>query len=265
MKRRLFLILVLVSLAIPTLAQSTPPKGHAHNDYEHDRPLHDALERGFSSVEVDIWLRDGALLVGHDERDLDPLRTIETLYLEPLRELSADNGESFRGSGAGLTLLVDIKTDGEATFEALSDVLAGYADILTRVDDGVRHGGAVTIVISGNRPKSAMSAREPRFSFYDGRLSDLDGGLPADFMPLVSDNWTRHFSWSGAGEMPPVERDKLNEIVEKAHARGYAVRFWGTPDGPGPSRDSLWRALAEAGVDFINTDDLAGFEAFSRR
>jgi hypothetical protein len=247
------------------MAQSAVPMGHAHNDYEHDRPLHDAVERGFSSVEVDIWLREGALLVGHDEGDLDPTRTIETLYLEPLRQLVADSGGSILGNGADLTLLVDIKSDGEATYDALSDVLVGYADLLTRAEGGVLHDGAVTIVISGNRPKAAMAAQDPRFAFYDGRLSDLDGGTPADFMPLVSDNWTRHFSWSGVGKMPPVERAKLSDIVGKAHAQGHAVRFWSTPDNPEPARDTLWRALAEAGVDFINTDDLAGFEAFTRR
>lgn len=34
-------------------------RAHAHNDYEHDRPLLDALDHGFTSVEADVWLVDG--------------------------------------------------------------------------------------------------------------------------------------------------------------------------------------------------------------
>src|SRR5688500_5242918 len=44
---------------------STPrvlPHAHAHNDYLHDRPLLDALDHGFNSVEADIFLVDGQLL-----------------------------------------------------------------------------------------------------------------------------------------------------------------------------------------------------------
>src|SRR4051812_6365807 len=65
---------------------------HAHNDYEHARPLFDALDHGFCSVEADIWLVDGALLVAHDKKDLKPARTLQSLYLDPLRERTKANG-----------------------------------------------------------------------------------------------------------------------------------------------------------------------------
>jgi hypothetical protein len=62
--------------------------------------------------------------------------------------------------------------------------------------------------------------------------------------------------------MPADELDKLERIVSRARAEGYAVRFWATPDQPGPERDALWRALADAGISLINTDDLEGFAQF---
>lgn len=40
------------------------------------------------------------------------------------------------------------------------------------------------------------------------------------------------------------------------------MRFWATNDMPGPAREALWRELAAAGVDYINTDDLAALEDF---
>src|SRR5687768_15520440 len=43
---------------------------HAHFDYWHNRPLFDALERGFTSVEADIFLVEGTPLVAHAREEL---------------------------------------------------------------------------------------------------------------------------------------------------------------------------------------------------
>jgi len=48
---------------------------HAHNDYQHKRPLLDALDRGFCSVETDVHLVDGQLLVAHTRSGVKPERT----------------------------------------------------------------------------------------------------------------------------------------------------------------------------------------------
>ena len=81
-------------------------------------------------------------------------------------------------------------------------------------------------------------------------------------MPLVSDNWTKHFTWLGVGPMPESERAKLHQIVQRSHAAGYDVRFWATPDLAGPARDAVWSELVAADVDALNTDDLAGLQSF---
>ncbi|MEO1437111.1 MAG: hypothetical protein AAFV80_16335, partial [Bacteroidota bacterium] len=39
--------------------------GHAHNDYERDQPLHEALEFGFPSIEIDLFLHKGSIKVAH--------------------------------------------------------------------------------------------------------------------------------------------------------------------------------------------------------
>lgn len=64
--------------------------------------------------------------------------------------------------------------------------------------------------------------------------------------------------------MPSAERDKLHAIVAQAHASGYRMRFWATPDLAIPAREALWREAVAADVDFLNTDDLAGLESFLR-
>jgi len=236
---------------------------HAHNDYEHDRPLLDALEHGFTSVEADVWLVDGELRVAHDFADARAGVTLESLYLDPLDKLVRQQGHSaYPGWNGSLQLLIDIKSDGETTYAAVEKVLAEHPEIMTRYANGKVSAGPVTAVISGNRPLATMQTADKRFSFYDGRSADLASGMPAALMPLVSDNWTKLFTWQGVGPMPEAERTKLRAYVETAHAKGYRVRFWATPDQPGAARDAMWTELLDAGVDHINTDDLPGLDKF---
>ncbi|MBO0656199.1 phosphatidylinositol-specific phospholipase C/glycerophosphodiester phosphodiesterase family protein [Streptomyces triculaminicus] len=248
-------------------ARPRPPlrHAHAHNDYAHPHPLADALAHGFSSVEADIWLVGDRLLVGHDASDLDPTRTLEALYLDPLlRRVRSQHGRVYAGYDLTLQLLIDIKSEGQATYRALSRHLRPYRAMLSVCSGGQVRRGAVAAVVSGDRgARIPMEAERVRYAFYDGRLADL-GGAPASFAPLVSDNWTQYFTWQGAGPMPEREREILIRIVTTARSEGRKVRFWATPDRPGPEREALWRELLAAGVDYLNTDDLAGLEAFLR-
>jgi hypothetical protein len=236
---------------------------HAHNDYEHERPLNDALSHGFTSVEADVWLVDGELLVAHDLVDVDPAKTLESLYLDPLEDLTRGRDRSvYPGWDGSLQLLIDIKSDGESTYAAVDEALAEHERMMTRSVHGRVRTGPVTAVISGNRPLATMQAQAVRYAFYDGRSGDLGSGLPASLIPLVSDNWTKLFTWQGEGEMPAAERERLRAFVDQAHAAGYRVRFWATPDQPGAAREAMWTELADAGVDHINTDDLAGLDDY---
>jgi hypothetical protein len=133
---------------------------------------------------------------------------------------------------------------------------------MSRYSNGTAKTGSVTAAISGNRPLATMQAQETRFGFYDGRSADLTSGMPAGLMPLVSDNWTKLFTWQGVGPMPEDERTKLQAYAAEAHAKGYRVRFWATPDQTRAARDAVWSELFDAGVDHINTDDLEALEQF---
>lgn len=284
--RALLFLLVLLGLvagAAPAvgLPEATPaPPGHAkplarahaHNDYEHTRPLADALDHGFTSVEADIYLVDGELLVGHDPDDLRPDRTLRSLYLEPLRHrVIANHGAVHPGPGRRLPfqLLIDIKNTGEDTYAELDQTLrsARYSFLFSSYVFGKVRRGPVTAVVSGDRPRETMEGQDVRFAFYDGRIADENDLGPGDdpaIVPLVSDNWTKLFGWTGIGPMPEQERALLHQIVDTAHDAGQRVRFWATPDLPGPEREAVWRELVAADVDHINTDDLAGLAEFLR-
>ncbi len=254
-------VFLLLSSSLPANeeeAQVVPlPRAHAHNDYHHPRPLLDALSHGFCSVEADIFLQDGELLVGHDRSELRSDRTLKSLYLEPLLHRTRETGGKVYPGGPTFTLLVDIKADGEATFQELHRQLAQYREMLSWVSEGKKHPGAVEVIISGDRPFEAIRQTQPCYVGIDGRLSDLESDRPAHLMPLISDRWSSHFRWRGQGPFPKEERRKLHRIVREAHQAGRRVRFWATPEN-----SNLWEALVEAEVDLINTDDLEGLKRF---
>ncbi|EDY59015.2 LOW QUALITY PROTEIN: secreted protein, partial [Streptomyces sviceus ATCC 29083] len=204
------------------------------------------------------------LLIGHTVDDLDPTRTLESLYLDPLaRIVKANHGSVYRGYRRPLQLLVDIKTEGSSTYLELDRHLRRYRHLFTTYVHGKVVPGPVTAVISGDRAaRVPLEAQRVRRAFYDGRLADLGTAAPASLIPLISDNWTLNFTWLGEGAFPDTERQKLRSIVRQAHTRGQKVRFWATPDLAGPARDALWTELLAADVDYFNTDDLAGLEAF---
>ncbi|MEV3987547.1 phosphatidylinositol-specific phospholipase C/glycerophosphodiester phosphodiesterase family protein [Streptomyces sp. NPDC049837] len=241
-------------------------RAHAHNDYLHRRPLHDALSHGFTSVEADVFLVDGDLLVAHEPAQLDPTRTLRSLYLDPLAaRVRANHGTVYAGHHRPVQLLIDIKADGVAAYRELHRQLAAHRRMLSRCVNGrVRH-GAVTAVVSGDRAARApMEAQAVRYAFYDGRLDDLGTAAPASLIPLVSSNWTHSFRWQGTGPFPDAERARLHALVTAAHREGRRVRFWATPDAPGPARDAVWAELLAARVDHLNTDDLPGLARFLR-
>ena len=235
-------------------------RAHSHNDYAHARPLLDALEQGFCSVEADIFLESGKLLVGHDRKDLRPDRTLDALYLAPLWSRVRENGGHVFPKPAPLTLLVDIKTDGEKVYAALKDALKPYAPMLTRFEGNKVERRAVTVILSGDRPRDTL-AREPRrLAALDGRPSDLGKNLPVSLLPLISESWISLFKWWGSGPISRADREKLAALVAQTHAEGRTIRFWAAPDNL-----AGWSVLNAAGVDYLNTDRLAELAAFLRR
>ncbi|MCP4452157.1 MAG: hypothetical protein GY809_11895 [Planctomycetes bacterium] len=247
-----------------SMSQEPTPlaKAHAHNDYRHHRPLLDALAHGFTSVEADVFLVDGQLLVAHDRHEIRAHRTLQALYLDPLRERIKRNGGSVYAQGGRFTLLIDFKSEAESTYAQLHVVLSEYKACFTSFTPEGRQERAILAVVSGNRPRATMDAQALRYAGCDGRLSDLKSGASADLIPMISDNWGSHFKWRGQGPMPASEKTKLADIVRLSHDKGRLVRFWATPDTPSAQRQAMWNALVSADVDVINTDDLCGLQQY---
>src|SRR2546421_3613490 len=92
----LFVFALLASFVFAADAPNSSPVPlihcHAHNDYEHPHPFFDAATCGFCSFEADINLVDGKLLVAHSRAAVRPERTLESLYLDPMKKQIESNG-----------------------------------------------------------------------------------------------------------------------------------------------------------------------------
>ena len=249
--------LLAASSAACGTAPSLPPsptylgRAHAHNDYARVRPLLDALDRGFGSIEVDVVLLEGEVYVAHERAEIRPSDTLARLYLEPLRALARGNGGSvYTASDASLQLLIDVKSPAEETYHALDEQLGAYDEIFTRwAKDGVRR-GPVTAVLSGNRPLAMVLADTVRYLALDGRIDDERSAFSVEVMPVVSIDWESLEALPGNARLPAAQG-----WIDLVHRENRRIRFWGAPE-----RGEIWTSLRALGADHIGADDVLALE-----
>lgn len=226
------------------------PYAHAHNDYRHDQPLVEALSRGFISVEADVHLVGGELYLGHWIPQISQKNTLREVYLEPLNALmERRQGKVYSNYEGVFYLMVDVKTDSLATWRVLRQQLQQYP--LLQCNPYFR------VFVSGNRAQYNIQQDSEQVMAVDGRLPDLYQEQDTESMPVISDNFRKYFKWRGKGSMPAHEWAQLQNLATEAHCQGKKLRFWGIPDRP-----HAWETLLKAGVDLINTDNLAELEQF---
>jgi hypothetical protein len=243
----------MISLAALLLGLQTPliTRAHSHNDYMQARPLDEALDNGFNSVEVDVFPVDGKLLVAHNAKDVRPDKTIESMYLDKLSARSkANNGAIYPGSKTTFWVLVDVKRDANLSYTLFKQVLDRYPE-LKPSGSGLK--SKVRFVISGERDYPAIAADKGKWAGIDGRIADLGKKYSFEQMPWISGDWSELF--------PDLHGDRIffmanfkqpGEMIRAIHAEHRLVRFWGAPD-----EESMWLFHWTNGVDLINTDHIS--------
>ena len=228
--------------------QLNPKPGfHSHNDYVHSRPLVEALEQGFDSVEADVFLVKNDLLVGHYPWEIKPGRTLESLYLSPLSKLHKD------GKLKKTWLMIDIKSsEAEASAILIDQQLRRFPGLIAKIADKDDE-APVKVLLSGNIPRQWVFSGKSNLLRMDGRLADLGDLAHSEIIPWVSEPWLKHFSWKGKGPISENEKNKLKDMARKAASAKQELRFWGAPDLP-----ECWKIQAETGVQRIGTDNLKG-------
>jgi glycerophosphoryl diester phosphodiesterase len=249
-------LLILCCFTIPygCYSQSVSHENaHAHNDYEHQRPLYNALENGFTSIEADVHLKNGELLVAHNVVSRNA-KTLEALYLKPLDSISRQNGgRIYPQREEPIVLLIDIKTAADPTYQAIIDILSKYRDCLNTPT----RSGALQLIISGNRPIELIRGDPQHLTAIDGRPEDLGKGFTTSEMPWISESYSKIIAWKGDGEMPEEELIRVRNLAQRVHQQNKVLRLWAIPDN-----EITWKALLKAGVDVINTDKLEDLNNF---
>ncbi|AEO56179.1 hypothetical protein MYCTH_2300786 [Thermothelomyces thermophilus ATCC 42464] len=246
---------------------------HSHNDYWRKIPLFNALYAGCTGVEADVWLRNGDLLVGHDKASLQPNRTFQSLYVNPLVEiLTHQNPKTpfFRGKNNGvfdttpdqpLVLLVDIKSDGRETWPLVSKQLAPLRERgwLSYYEKERFHRRPIIVVGTGNAPFDLVVGNSSyRDTFFDAPLDKLENSgynwtnsyyASVDFWRAIGPVW-----WtSGPSQW---QLDKIQAHLREARRRGLVSRYWKLPSWPIHVRNKVWEVLVEEGIGMLNVDDL---------
>ncbi len=236
---------------------------HAHNDYEHPRPLLDALDNRFYSVEVDFWMVDGEILVSHDKEESkeDYKGTLKELYLDPLQKRVDEKG-SVHGDGLPFYLWLDIKDGRPEVHPVLRELLSHYSMMTVFTDEEVNgevKEGPVTIILTGDHESksSYMDQYNERRVCRDSNSYDASDPNADNKWLWYALNWNSHFSWKGRGLMPPEEIKKLQTLVNDIHAKGRKVRFYAVPDNM-----RYWMTAIQNGCGLINTDKLAELNEF---
>jgi len=241
-----YLLFVLPLTALSPVVKAQQPAPHSHNDYEQPKPFRHAFDRGFRSIEADVWLVDGRLLVAHDLKDARPERSLAALYLDPLRAELDRKGRWRKGPrDRRLQLLIDVKSEAVATLAALGRLLQQYPSLTA--------GPALTFAISGNRPPVRDYGTYPAYMHFDGRPGTDYDPVALSRVALVSDAWTSYI------DRRTMRFDTLRaaRAVEAAHRLGKPFRFWASPDN-----EAGWRLAARLAADFINTDRIDALADF---
>jgi alkaline phosphatase len=244
---------LLLNVSINASAQIkayTVADAHSHNDYKNNIPFYRAYEKGFGSIEADVYAVNGRLMVAHDKKEISAKRLLKILYIDPLIEkLNRDPQRHLR-------LLIEIKED----YKAILPLVISELKPLEKYFAYDGHPGRLSIVMTGAVPPAAVMPNYPDWISFD--VDHLDGFTAAQWkkIGLVSFPLSKYVHWNGKGVFNADEIKRIKGGIDSVHNAGKKVRFYETPD-----TKSSWLAMLRLGVDVIGTDDIEGLGNFLNR
>lgn len=221
---------------------------HSHNDYRQTVPFYQAYAQKTFSIEADVFLEGGELLVGHEPEELSPLLNFQELYINPLVKLYERNGgTAWKGSKEPLQLVVELKSDTKPTLDKVIEVLDKHEHVF----NPQANPNAVRVVITGKVPDPADFESYPDFIAFDGQV-DIDyTDAQLKRIAMISPPFFEYADWNGKGTLTGADKKRVREVIDKVHRLGKPIRFWGTPEGV-----TAWNTFHRMGVDIINTDEV---------
>ncbi len=222
----------------------------AHNDYVHPIPFYTAYFQQVGFIEADVFLTKNDLMVAHEQKEIEIERTLEELYLKPLKEkIKKQSGFVYADHSKALTLMIDLKTEGVTTLNTLVKQLKKYPELLSC--------GTLQIAVSGNMPERSQWKNYPDFIHFDGRPGVEYSADELKRINMISTSFSNHAKWNGKGVLNRTEKEKLIALIDASHAKGKKIRFWGAPDFT-----NAWFTYMNLGIDILCTDDVLGLSDF---
>lgn len=237
-----FTIILLTVFSVSTYAQQqyTPASIHSHNDYSRPDAFYHAFNAGVGTIEADVFLRNGKLMVAHDSTGISPERSLKNLYLDPLRS-------ELNKHPRPVILMIDVK---EAYGPALTELLAELEPLksLTKANNPQV---PLSIVITGNRPPPAEYTNYPACITFDDDLSVPHTQQQWQRVAQVSLNFANYSKWKGERILPLRDEKLIKAIINSVHLSERRIRFWAAPDNP-----AGWQKLIELHADILSTDKI---------
>ncbi|MBL0274062.1 MAG: glycerophosphodiester phosphodiesterase [Chitinophagaceae bacterium] len=236
-----------ILLTLICFHSSAQPLIHAHNDYQQSKPLTNALQNRAYSIEADLYLHNGQLVVAHDKKHLTVAPSLDALYLQPIIRLFKKHpGRISNNKTYAPVLMIDIKDNGKDVLVALIQLLAAYPSVFDRSVNPL----ALQIVISGDRGPVSNWTSYPSSIFFDGRPYEVYDSATLQRVAFISDAYYNYVSRADSTR-------RIEELVKKIHGLGKLLRLWSIPDDP-----ASWLRLQQLGVDIINTDKVGECRRF---
>lgn len=296
------------------LAPGARVRLHAHNCYPQRGLWTDRIERALASkprpivIEQDLVWHGGRSVVAHEAEAAPQAPSLEDHFFARVGPmLDRALSDNRQAEWPVVVLHLDFKTNEPEHHAEVWRLLGTYERWLTtaeRVADTSRvmpfvRGPLLVLTERGAGQELAFHDRVPvgaRLRLFGtvpplplpaGREKDPEAAAiapPDALIPSGATNyrrWTNH-SWAvieaggppKAGEWTPRDRERLEQVVKRAHDTGLWIRFYtlnghGTNAGSGWSNSYnfgtlgaarvRWRAAIDARVDFVATDQYEDF------
>lgn len=249
--KKLLPFVLLTCIAFASFAQI---KVHSHNDYLQKRPLIGAYQAKADQIEADIFLVGDSLIVAHSKKEINLDHTLNKIYLNPIALLFKQNNNKVSNDRKyTFSLMIDVKENWNFVYPVLKREIEKYDNVFNRAENKY----AIQVVISGARPADSTFHTYPNWMFFDGLPNINYAKKDLKRVTMISDNFASYSKWKGIGDIPKVDKQKLEKIVTQAKQLKKPMRFWGAPD-----TENSWVTQLSIGSIIINTDKVEQVKYF---
>ncbi len=251
-------------------AQPDLPQGHSHNDYLQKRPLYEAIELGFGSIEIDICLTDKKkeLKVAHVPWFLSGKKEVDELYFAPIAKMIDNKDTIFKYSAEHpLHLLIDFKKNPDSTYKYLKKVFVKYGKYITQYKNGaVIYKAPLVINITGNKPWKAIMNDSITYAKIDGPLllnnqspygMNLIDSSKVKFVGRVASNYKQLMKFKKKFNSEYEFYQMVNKNMNAYHDADITTRYYEVPNN-----EKAWEVIMKSGLYWVNVDKLKRFSNF---